>query len=492
MHAVALGSDPDGQGLGRVPRRVRQEIVENLDDPRAVGQYPRQVLGQVDAHHPVDGAAQEGAARLVHQRGDLGRLGRHRQRARHDASMVEQVADQAAHPIRLLVDDPKELQHLGRLGRWRGVQHGGRRALDRYQRRPQFVAHDAQELGAHPLQLLQRRQVLQGDHHRFHRPVRRTDRRGVDQGGDAAAVGKRERHLLGAHRLGAVQLLRHRKLRQGDLAPVGPPAGDQLQQLFGRAPRHVQALDDPPRLPVERHRLASPAEDHDAHRRCLDQGLQVGPHPPLVAVCASVGDGGRSLGGEQHQDLLVGVGELSRALLLGEKEDADVVVAVPHRRAQHRLRPHQIGGEAERPDIDRQVRQPQRGLEVAKVLEQPRPVGPVDHLLLLGRGEAGGDELLDVPCVVNSRDNPVTGAGEGAGAVDDLLQNGVEVEARTDAQDGGAQPGDAFLERLYLSPQCGGTVLHWFTSRARQSFACGSRLQRLSLFYRVLDAQYHD
>ena len=187
------------------------------------------------------------------------------------------------------------------------------------------------------LQLLQRRQVLQGDHHRFHRPVRRTDRRGVDQHGDAAAVGDRERHFFGAHCLGAAQLLRHRELRQGDLAPVGPPASDQLQQLFERAPRHAQALDDPPRLPVERYRLASPAaEDHDAHRRGLDQGLQVGARLLLVAVCAGVGDGGRGLGGEQHQDLLVGVGELLSALLLGEKEDADVLVTVPHRRAQHR------------------------------------------------------------------------------------------------------------------------------------------------------------
>jgi len=36
--------------------------------------------------------------------------------------VVEQVADQAAHLIGLLVDDPKELQHLGRLGWRRGVQ----------------------------------------------------------------------------------------------------------------------------------------------------------------------------------------------------------------------------------------------------------------------------------------------------------------------------------------------------------------------------------
>ena len=118
MHAVALGGDPDGGRLGGVPRRVRQEIAENLDDPRAVGHCPRQVFRQVDAHDPVDGTAQEGTAGLIHQRGDIGRLGRHRQRARRDAPVVEQVADQAAHLVGLLVDDPKELQHLGRLG-WR-------------------------------------------------------------------------------------------------------------------------------------------------------------------------------------------------------------------------------------------------------------------------------------------------------------------------------------------------------------------------------------
>ena len=152
-----------------------------------------------------------------------------------------------------------------------------------------------------------------------------------------------------------------------------------------------------------------------------------------------------------------------------------MLVVVTHRRAHQRVRPHQVRGEAERTDIVAQARQPQGGLEVAKVLEQPRPVRPVGHLLLFGLREAGGDELLHVPGAVVGRDDAVAGVGQRAGAVDDLLQHRVEVEARADAQDSVAQPGDALLERLDLSPQRGGTLLHGFTSK---SPARGRRKQK--------------
>ncbi len=45
--------------------------------------------------------------------------------------LVEQGADQTAHPVRRLVDDPEELQHLGRIGRRIGALHGGGQALRR-------------------------------------------------------------------------------------------------------------------------------------------------------------------------------------------------------------------------------------------------------------------------------------------------------------------------------------------------------------------------
>ena len=63
-----------------------------------------------------------------------------------------------------------------------------------------------------------------------------------------------------------------------------------------------------------------------------------------------------------------------------------------------------------------------------------------------------------LPAFVEGGDSAVSGAGQGAGALDDLVQNGVEVEARADAQDGRAQPGDTVSQRLVLSPQLVGTI----------------------------------
>ena len=202
-------------------------------------------------------------------------------------------------------------------------------------------------------------------------------------------------------------------------------------------------------------------EDHHAHRRGLDQGLEAGPGPALVAVGLGVGDGGRGLGGEQDQDLVVRGGELRAALLVAEEEVADVDAAVPHRRAVQGAAGHPVGGEAERADVGVQVGQPERGVQVAEVLEQPRPVGPVGQAGLLFGGEAGGEEVGDPAGVVDRGDHAVARAGQGAGAADDLLQDGVEVEAGADAQDGGDQRGEALAEGLdLLLPWVGVVCFH--------------------------------
>ena len=91
---------------------------------------------------------------------------------------------------------------------------------------------------------------------------------------DAAAVGDREHDLLGAHGLAGAELLLQRDLGQGHLAPVGAADRDHLQELLGRVADRPQALDDAPRLAVERDRPAGAGvEDHDPDRRGLDQGL---------------------------------------------------------------------------------------------------------------------------------------------------------------------------------------------------------------------------
>ena len=223
--------------------------------------------------------------------------------------------------------------------RARGAERRGARALDGGQRHAQFVADHAEELRPRALQLLQRGEVLHRDHHRGERAVPGVDRGGVDERGDAAPVGGGEHDLLGAHRLGAAQRACQREAVQRDLAPVGEAAGEDPEQVLGGAARHAQGLDDAPGLAVERDRVAgAPVQHDDADRGGLDERLKIGAGTPLGAVGARIGDRGRGLGGEQHQDLLVPVGERFPALLLDEIEVADVHAAMAHRRALEGLR----------------------------------------------------------------------------------------------------------------------------------------------------------
>jgi len=99
MDAIDHGGDPDGRRLGRVSRRVGQEVVQNLHDALPVGHHPRQLRRQVDAHGVTAAAAGERVPRLVHQRGHVRRLRVDRQRAGLDAPRVQQVADQPVHLV---------------------------------------------------------------------------------------------------------------------------------------------------------------------------------------------------------------------------------------------------------------------------------------------------------------------------------------------------------------------------------------------------------
>ena len=276
--------------------------------------------------------------------------------------------------------------------------------------------------------------------------------RRVDQRGDAAPVGDREHDLLGAHRLAAAQRRRQRQLVQRDLAPVGAPERHHLQELLRGAARAAQAVDDPPRLAVERDRGAAPRiEHHDADRGGLDQRLEVGPRALLGAVRAGVGDRARRLRGEQPQHLLVLVGERLPALLLDEIEVADMHVAMVHRHALEGAPRQAVRVETERAHIRGGVRQPQRARQVAEVLEQPRPVGPLRKEPVPLVGKTGGDEVAGLPGLVDGRDGAVACVGQPAGALQDPAQHGLEVEARGDVADRLAEPRDALAQGLDLA-----------------------------------------
>ena len=240
-----------GDDSGEFLAALAEQVAEHLHHSLPVRHDPGQVRRKVDVNLMPAPAAAEAVAGLGHQEGHVRRFGRDRQRARLNAGYVEQVAYQHVHPVHLGVDDPEELPHLGGVQRGGGVQQGGDGALDRGQRGAQLVAHHRQELGPQPLNLLQRGQVLQGDDEGLDLPVLRADGRGVEQRGDAAAVGDPEDDLLGAHRLPGAQQLRHRQLHEGEFPPVAPPAGQSLKELFRRLCRLPQAVDDPLRLQIE-------------------------------------------------------------------------------------------------------------------------------------------------------------------------------------------------------------------------------------------------
>ena len=390
MAALAHCRDPDGGRFQRVPGGVGEEVVEHLHDAPPVGHHAGQPDGKVHDDAVPAAAAQEGAPRLLHQLGQLRRLGRNRERARVDAARIEQVADQAAHVSGLLVDDAKELAQLGRVHRVRGVQQGADRAHDGGERRAQLVAHQAQELRAHAFDLVERRQVLHGHHDRLDHTVGGMDRGRVDNRPDAASVGHREHYLLGAQRLAGAELLRDGELAQGQLAPVGAAEGQYVEDLLDWMAGGAQLLHDAPRLAVERHRMAAlRVEHHDADRGGLDEGLEVGPRAPLGAVGARVGDRGRGLGGKQRQHLLVLACELLSFRLVAEEEVPDLDATVAQRRAQEGPGEDPGGVDAELADVAREVGETRRRRQVPEKLEQAQAVGRGEDLPFLLGGEAG-------------------------------------------------------------------------------------------------------
>ena len=464
VDAVAHGGDPDGGEVVGVAGGVGEQVVQHLDDAPAVGGDPGQARRQVDDQVGSSAPALEAAPGLVHQRGDLHGFWGDRQGAGLDAGHVQQVADQVAHALRLVADDAEELGHLGGVQLGGVLQQGVGRPLDGGQRGPELVADHAQELGAPPLQVLQRRQVLDGDDHRLDHRLdlvpRGEDGRGVDQGGDALSARGLEEDLLGVHGLPGHQPLGQGELLQGDLPPVGPPEGERLQELLRGPVRRAQAADDASGLPVDRrHASGSGVQDQDAHGRGVHQGFQVGPSPLLVAVAARVGDDQGGLGGEHHQGLLVLGGELD--LLLAHVDAPDTLPPVAERRGQEgQGRAHRHGraelGQAQLSDVAVEVRQPQRFADAAEPLEEEHPVGKLGELAALLGGQPGVEEVLDAARVVQEGDDAVAGAGQGAGAVQDPLEHVVEVQALADAQAGRAEAGQPLPQGLVFFTQLPG------------------------------------
>ena len=105
------------------------------------------------------------------------------------------------------------------------------------------------------------------------------------------------------------------------------------------------------------------------------------------------------------------------------------------------LERHHVGAEAERPEVRRQVCDSHRARLVPQVLEQPGPVRPFPHFLVLVGCGAGAEEVTGPGVFVDCRKRTVCGPRQFAGAVDDLAQDRVEIETAADPEDGPAEAG---------------------------------------------------
>ena len=101
--------------------------------------------------------------------------------------------------------------------------------------------------------------------------------------------------------------------------------------------------------------------------------------------------------------------------------------------------------------------QPQGARQVPQVREEPRPVGLGHHPSLLVGHEARGDEVLDLPGLVDGRNRAQPSARQRAGVVDDRAEDGSDIQATADAQGRPAQPGPALPQQLDLALQVVGT-----------------------------------
>ncbi|MCY4634340.1 MAG: hypothetical protein OXG04_07530, partial [Acidobacteria bacterium] len=357
VSAVERGGHPDRRRR-RVAGGVGEQVAEHLDDAGAVGHHARQVRRQIDGHVVAGAPGQERAARRVDERARVGRLGIDRQGAGVDTAGVEQVADEVRHPVGLVVDDAEELHELRNPERAPRVEHSRGGALDGGERHAQLVAHHAEEVGAHAVELLERGEVLKRDHNGLD-PGVAAHGGGAEQRGDAGPVGHGEHDLLGPYRLRAAQRRGEGELAQRQLAPVGAPAGNHIEEVLGGVAGLAQALDDAPRLAVERDQAPRRRIEHrHADRGGVDQGFEVGARAALVAEGAGVGDGNRGLRGEQHEQFLVARREAGAAGLLGQREAADVLAELAHRRAlAGAVRQQAVAIEAERAEVRGQVRE---------------------------------------------------------------------------------------------------------------------------------------
>ena len=197
--------------------------------------------------------------------------------------------------------------------------------------------------------------------------------------------------------------------------------------MLRRPARGLQDAHDPPSLPVEGDRRSRPGVEYDdAHRRGVDQGLEIGPGLLLTAVPVGVGDDQRRLGGEHDKGLLVLGRERALALSISHEDDADALTQVNDRRHKqgHGTADRQGQfelGQAQGPHVALEVIHSQRLGRLAQVFEQPHALRKVPYPLGLFGSEARRQKVLYLRRIVKEHNDAVQRTRQRAGAVQDAL-----------------------------------------------------------------------
>ena len=83
-------------------------------------------------------------------------------------------------------------------------------------------------------------------------------------------------------------------------------------------------------------------DDHNTHRRCVDQGLKVSAGALFNSMCTRVGERGSRLQGKQHEDFFILASDLRRSALIREEDIAHKNTSVTQPDADTGIGAHEV------------------------------------------------------------------------------------------------------------------------------------------------------
>ena len=173
----------------------------------------------------------------------------------------------------------------------------------------------------------------------------------------------------------------------------------------------------------------------EQHRGDLGGGGEPAFAPVRQRVEAGVLDRRAGRGGQRHHDLLVVLGELGRALLLGQVEVAPDVVADAHRHAEEAVHRRVVRREAVRVGVLGDVRHAYRLRLVDEQTQHAAAVRQLADLRVQFGADAVDDEVVQHAVGTDHAERAVAGAGQLARRLHDPLQRAAQIKVGPDADD---------------------------------------------------------